>query len=66
MLYEVSTDDAVILAMAEDVKDADVKGMMEFVSPVFSKDKLRLDEFVNGLEKLENRKKENWVLTAMA
>jgi len=58
-------DDAFILAMAEDVKDADVKGMMEFVSPVFSKDKLRLDEFVNGLEKLENRKKENWVLTAM-
>ncbi len=58
-------DDAFILAMADEYKDADVKGMLEFVSPVFSKDDLKLDEFVAGLEKLENRKKENWVLTAL-
>ncbi len=30
-------DDAFILAMSEEVKDEDVRGMMEFVSPVFQK-----------------------------
>ncbi len=59
-------DDAFVKAMAEEVKDPDVKGMMEFVSPVFSKDESSLNEFIEGLEKLENRKKENWVLTALA
>ncbi len=59
-------DDAFVLAMADEYTDADVKGMLKFVSPVFSKDNLKLDEFVTGLEKLENRKKENWVLTALA
>ncbi len=58
-------DDAFLLSLAEDVKDEDVKGKMIFISPLFSKDESVRDEFVLGLQKLENRKKENWVLTAM-
>ncbi|MCW3785683.1 M1 family metallopeptidase [Plebeiibacterium sediminum] len=65
-LKDSELDDAFLLTMAEDVKDEDVRGMMEFVSPVFSKDDAVIDAFVEGLSNLENRKKENWVLTAMA
>ncbi len=65
-LKDPELDDAFILSIAEDMQDEDVRGMMEFVSPVFSKDNAVVDAFVEGLSKQENRKKENWVLTAMA
>ncbi len=65
-LKDSALDDAFLIAMAEDIKDEDVRGMLEFVSPVFSKDNAVVDAFVEGLSNQENRKKENWVLTAMA
>ncbi|MCW3807663.1 M1 family aminopeptidase [Plebeiibacterium marinum] len=58
-------DDAFVLDVAKGIEDDDVRGMMEYVSPIFSKDPSRVDAFVDGLAMLENRKKENWVLTAI-
>ncbi len=65
VLKDPDLDDAAVYAWAEKVKDEDIKGELRFVAPVFSKDETVFDNFVTGLSKVENRGKENWVLTAL-
>lgn len=54
-----------LISYAKTLDDEELKDMMTFVSPVFSEDNTEKDIFVHGLTLLENRKKENWVLTAV-
>ncbi|TLX74040.1 hypothetical protein E9993_13130 [Labilibacter sediminis] len=54
-----------IVSFAKELNDDEVKNMMMFVSPVFAEDIASREAFFNGLQNIENRKKENWVLTAV-
>ena len=58
--------DNFVKEIANQIQDEDVRDMMLFVSPVFSKEESVSTEFIESLNKVENRKKENWVLTALA
>ncbi len=58
-------DDAFISDIAESMSDEEVKNMMLFVSPVFSQDNTGFESFIEGLEDVNNRNKENWILTAL-
>lgn len=58
--------DNFVKEIANQIQDEDVRDMMLFVSPVFSKEESVRTEFIESLNKVENRKKENWVLTALA
>ncbi len=65
VLKDPDLDDAAIYAWADKINDEDLKGELRFVAPVFSKDAAVFNDFVEGLGRLENRAKENWVLTAL-
>lgn len=66
VLKDASLDDTYLLAFADTLKDTELRNKMLFVSPVFAQNQATLDSFVAGLDKIENRRKENWVLTAIA
>ncbi len=66
VLKDVSLNNNYLLAFADTLKDTELRSKIFFISTVFSQDQATLDGFVAGLGKIENRQKENWVLTAIA
>ncbi len=66
VMKDASLDDAAVYAWADGVKDVDVKGKLNFIAPLFSKDDNVFRGFVQGLHDVKNRAKENWVLTALS
>ncbi|WP_066627935.1 M1 family metallopeptidase [Labilibacter marinus] len=58
-------DNTDIAQFAHKLDDEDLKNRMIFVSQVFSANSNEINLFVESLNKLENRRKENWVLSAV-
>ncbi len=58
-------DKEYIVSFANKIKDEELRKKMFFVSNVFTDNETELDGFVSSLKQLQNRKKENWVLTAI-
>ncbi len=65
VLKDESLDDNDLVVFADTLKDIELRNKILFVSTVFSQDQATLDGFVEGLGKIENRRKENWVLAAI-
>lgn len=66
VLKDVSLNNNYLLSFADTLKDTELRSKIFFISTVFSQDQATLDGFVADLGKIENRQKENWVLTAIA
>ncbi|MBI9065441.1 MAG: hypothetical protein JEZ14_25880, partial [Marinilabiliaceae bacterium] len=57
--------DSLIIAISQSLKDTNKKQMLAFITPALSNNAANRDEFFLSLAKLENRKKEGWVGTAL-
>ena len=65
VLKDNSLDDADVSNFASTLNDEELKSEMLFTSQVFATNDEYIDQFMEKLQKAENRKKENWVLKAI-
>ncbi len=64
-LKDKTLSETFIISFANKLEDLEIRNKMLFVSKVFTSDPNSLTNFVTSLQLKENRKKENWVLTAI-
>ncbi|SMO84757.1 aminopeptidase N [Saccharicrinis carchari] len=65
-LKDPTLNSSFLISFADTLKDTELRDKIYFMSRVFSQDQAAKDSFVADLGKIENRRKENWVLTAIA
>ncbi|MBT8218923.1 MAG: peptidase M1 [Bacteroidia bacterium] len=63
---EVQGAEKILESQLDNVSNKDRRDAMAFVIPALSEDKVVRDQFFESLKKLENRKKEPWVITALS